>query len=141
MKTILRVLIILLAAGLVVAALVAFSNTELGANILFAGEPSGNQLRQGNGQDIQSSDTALDELNAETAFSGNGNGNGQGQGGGNQYRARDGSGDGQHQSSGFSWFTWLKNLGIIGSLVLVVVIIDTASALIKRRRACLKTQS
>jgi hypothetical protein len=112
MKTLLRILIILLAAALVITALVALSNTEFGANILFKGETSGNQLRLGNGQ-----------------------------GNGNRNRAGDGGG-GQHQASGITWTTWLKNLGIIGILVLLVVVIDTVkSDMQKRRRERAKAQA
>lgn len=117
MKTLLRVLIILAAAGLVVAALVAFSNTETGAALLGANQPQGDGLGQGLGD-------------GQGLGQGNGNGRGQGQGAGN---GNHGEGGG-HSATGISWDTWLKNLSVIGALVLFMVLLDTLKSVITKKR-------
>lgn len=113
MKTILRILIILMVAGLVIGALVAFSNTETGAALLGTDQQQGEGLGQGNG-----------------AGNGQGQGLGNGQGGGNRNHGE----GGDHEAPGISWATWLKNLAVIGILVLFMVLLDTGKSMKNKRK-------
>ncbi len=109
MKIIGRTLVILVIAMLVVGATIAFSHSSMASRLAPNSPNSGfehqGEINRGSeGMENDASQGGFSEANSQGDFQG-------------------GMGKGRRSEEGFDWSTWLKNLSIIGAIVLGAVLL------------------